>query len=219
MTSAATVQTFLYAEAKEKTAYTRAEKIELIELCLNKSTCEVERELSKRNPDRDRRESIRHLSEDRLRLSLSISEELNKKLDRLRSLMSDSNPNMGTEDLLEHLANIALEKLDPLLKKSRPITSSISKLAAREVRARHIPANAKRKVWNVNEGRGCEYIDQMTRRCCGSKHLLQIDHRQTFSHGGRNDVENLRILCATHNQFAWEKLSGMRSKAGPGRIE
>ncbi len=232
LTAAAAVQTFLYAEAKEKTAYTRAEKIELIESCLNKSTREVERELSKRNPERDRRESIRHLSEDRLRLSVSISEDLNKKLDRLRSLMSHSNPNMRTEDLLERLANMALEKLDPLLKKSRSIKPSIAEesvqlksgesgmlLPAPEVRTRYIPVNTKRKIWNKNAGKGCDYIDKLTGRRCRSKHLLQIDHRQPFSHGGKNDVENLRILCAAHNRFAWEKCSGMRFKAGPSPAE
>ncbi len=57
---------------------------------------EVEKELSRRNPQRDFRESVRHLSEDRLRISLSISTELNKKLARLKNLMSHSKPCMAT---------------------------------------------------------------------------------------------------------------------------
>ena len=66
LTTAATVQSFFFREAKD---YTRDEKIELVEMCLNKSTREVERELTIRNPEREKRESIRQVAAERVRVS------------------------------------------------------------------------------------------------------------------------------------------------------
>lgn len=221
LTAAASVQSFFYSEAKEKTPYTKSEKIELIESCLNKSTREVERELSRRNPERDLRESVRHLSEERLRLSISISEELNHKLERLKNLMSHSDPGMRIEDLLERLANMALEKLDPLKshnpqKKSATFVGRKASFPAREVRTRYISSEAKQEVWQKNAGEGCEFVDQTTKRRCSSKHLLQLDHRQPFSNGGENTSENLRILCSAHNRLTWKKWSESHIKAEGG---
>jgi hypothetical protein len=116
---ASEVQSFFYAEAKESRPYSVNAKIELIETCLNKSKREVEMELCRRNPEREKRESIRPISNDRLRVSFSISDELNQKLDRLKDLMSHSNPNLSTEKLLEKLVELGLEKLDPVRKAKR----------------------------------------------------------------------------------------------------
>jgi hypothetical protein len=114
---ASEVQSFFYAEAKESRPYSLNAKIELIEACLNKSRREVERELIRRNPEREKRESIRHTSIDRVRVSFSISEELNQKLNRLKDLLSQTNP--STEDLLDRLAELGLDKFDPLRKAAR----------------------------------------------------------------------------------------------------
>jgi hypothetical protein len=108
---ASEVQSFFYAEAKESRPYSLSAKIELIETCLNKSRREVERELVRRNPEREKGESIRQTSPDRVRVSFSISEELNQKLNRLKDLLSHTNP--STEDLLDRLAELGLDKFDP----------------------------------------------------------------------------------------------------------
>jgi hypothetical protein len=69
LTVASEVQSFFYAEAKESRPYSMDAKIELIENCLNKSKREVEMELCRRNPERKKRESIRPISNERLRVS------------------------------------------------------------------------------------------------------------------------------------------------------
>jgi hypothetical protein len=114
---ASEVQSFFYSEAKLNRPYSLNAKIELVETCLNKSRREVERELVRRNPERENRESIRQTSIDRVRVSFSISEELNQKLNRLKDLLSHTNP--STEDLLDRLAEIGLDKFDPDRKAAR----------------------------------------------------------------------------------------------------
>ena len=64
---------------------------------------------------------------------------------------------------------------------------------------RAIPAAVRRHIWLRDKGR-CTYRDPETGRCCGSRHLLQIDHIQPFALGGSGDAGNLRLLCAAHNR-------------------
>lgn len=119
LTTASTLQIFFTNEAKDKNAYTKTEKLKVVEWCLTKSKREVERALVTLSPEREKRESLTHTSEDRLRLSISISEELHQKLNRLKDLWSHTNPSLSTEKLLERMVEIALDKVDPIRINSR----------------------------------------------------------------------------------------------------
>ena len=66
--------------------------------------------------------------------------------------------------------------------------------------SRTIPSWLKKYIWKRDGGR-CNYTDPKTKRCCSSKHLLQIDHIRPFAMGGKTEKENLRLLCAGHNQY------------------
>ena len=125
LTVTSDIQSFFYQEAKESRPYSMNAKIELIESCLKKSKREVERELCRRSPEREKRETIRQVSADRLRISLTISEELNGKLNRLRDLLSHTDPNLSTEALIEKLAELGLDKYDPVRKANRANTRQI----------------------------------------------------------------------------------------------
>ena len=66
--------------------------------------------------------------------------------------------------------------------------------------SRYIPSHLRKYVWERDEGQ-CTYVHHETKRRCGCQHLLQIDHIQPFALGGRTEKENLRLLCAGHNQY------------------
>jgi hypothetical protein len=122
---ASEVQSFFYSEAKLERPYSLNAKIELVETCLNKSRRDVERELIRRNPEREKRDVITQISSDRVRVSFSISEELNQKLTRLKELLSHTNP--STEELLDRLAEFSLDKFDPMRKAERARARSQAK--------------------------------------------------------------------------------------------
>ena len=65
---------------------------------------------------------------------------------------------------------------------------------------RYIPSHLRKYIWERDGGQ-CSYVHHETKRRCVSKHLLQIDHIQPFALGGRTEKENLRLLCAGHNQY------------------
>ena len=71
--------------------------------------------------------------------------------------------------------------------------------------SRFIPSHLKKYVWERDGGQ-CTYVHHETKRRCTCRHLLQIDHIQPFALGGRTEKENLRLLCAGHNQYRREEL-------------
>ena len=75
-----------------------------------------------------------------------------------------------------------------------------NKNASQRKQSRYIPAQIKRLVWTRDQGQ-CTYICPETKKKCGSKHFLQIDHIHPYSLGGSSELSNLRLLCAGHNQY------------------
>ena len=69
---------------------------------------------------------------------------------------------------------------------------------ARATITRTIPAAVRRHIWLRDRGR-CTYRDPESGRCCGSRHLVQIDHVQPYAMGGSASAANLRLLCSAHN--------------------
>ncbi len=57
-----------------------------------------------------------------------------------------------------------------------------------------IAAATRREVWARARGQ-CEHPG------CGSRFRLEIDHRRPRALGGGDDLDNLRLLCRTHNLF------------------
>jgi hypothetical protein len=69
-----------------------------------------------------------------------------------------------------------------------------------------IPSGTAREVWRRAKG-ACEIPG------CGSRFLLEIDHRTPRAFDGSNEPTNLRLLCRTHN------LSEARRKLGEEIME
>ncbi len=226
LTAASQVQSFLKLEKKERKTYSQEQKLALLETCSRKSTREVERELAARNPQVLKREVIRTVSETHSRLNLSIRNDLLEKLEKLKGLLSHINSNMSYEDLLEKMAEIALEQVDPVRRaensqrkeSARPTQKPLHAHEVKpqpatkpevstEKRSRYIPASARHQTWIKNANQGCDYLDSKSGKRCGSKHFLQVDHRKPFSLGGTHDPTNLRILCGQHNRWTYNNCS------------
>ena len=88
-----------------------------------------------------------------------------------------------------------------------------SKTKAKQIH-RAIPSYLRKHIWERDEGQ-CTYVYPETKRKCSSKHLLQIDHIKPFSLGGKSEADNLRLLCAGHNQLRSEKTFGRRISDTP----
>ena len=74
---------------------------------------------------------------------------------------------------------------------------------------RYIPQKIRRYIWKRDQGE-CSYVCPQTKNKCCSKHLLQIDHIQPFALGGSHHPDNLRLLCARHNQLRSQRTFGFK---------
>ena len=69
-----------------------------------------------------------------------------------------------------------------------------------------ISAAVRREVWKRDEGR-CTWRGPDGQRC-GSTWQVELDHIRPAALGGPSTVENLRILCRTHNALSAEQVFG-----------
>jgi hypothetical protein len=170
-----------------------AEKKEVLLKLENKSIQECELELLKLSPRKPLpKDKVKPITQTHVQVTVTISTELQSKLEKLKALMSHKNPHMTQSQLLEELAEIALQKLDPELKKQR--TASMRARSDVSKNKRYISTATKREVYKRANGK-CEFEG------CGSQYFLETDHIVPISLGGTSDLENLRLLCRTHNQL------------------
>jgi len=84
---------------------------------------------------------------------------------------------------------------------------------------RHIPAHVRRAV-RERDGDRCTFTSAAGQRC-GSRCRLEFDHAVAVARGGASTVDNLRLRCRAHNQFAAEQLFGagfMQAKRDAARL-
>ena len=73
--------------------------------------------------------------------------------------------------------------------------------------ARGITAEVKRAV-KERDGGQCTYVSASGRRC-PERARLEFEHVEPVARGGESTVENVRLLCRTHNQLAAEREFGI----------
>ncbi len=145
------------------------------------------------------------------RIEFNADAALMQKLEKLKNLTAHKNYEGQWDTLFSLLADIGLRHLTSDPNKNAKLKNSASNDAAllgtsqvdggpQRNLSRHIPAVVKRHVWNRDGGR-CQYRDPVSGRICSSEHAIQFDHRHKFSEGGDHKPENLRLLCAAHNQW------------------
>jgi HNH endonuclease len=154
--------------------------------------------------------------EERVAISFSVRAETYEEFEKARLFLSRKLPQGVTmEAAFEELLDFYLKHKAP--KNPRPSKQRASRKTAskpgisadntvhpnhsnRTVHrtTRHIPAAVRRDVFE-RDGHRCTYAG-LTGKQCGSSYDLELDHIQPFAVGGKHVADNLRVLCATHNQ-------------------
>jgi hypothetical protein len=135
------------------------------------------------------------LTADLRRLHVTVSRRFLEKLEAARLALSHACPGANAEDVLE-------AGLDLLLARAAARKGQVEKPRAqsRPAKPEHLPARVKREVWKRDEGR-CQWpLD--SGGICGSTMRVEFDHRVPRARGGPSTVDNVRLLCATHNELA-----------------
>ncbi len=161
------------------------------------------------------------LSPARYKVQFTASATLHDKLERLQALMRSEVPDGDLAAIIEKAVSEKLERLEArrfgktsaprrdLRQAGAPSTASVQATspASRQVSApssasRHIPATVRRAVLE-RDGSRCGFVDEQGRRC-PERHRLEFHHRHPFGMGGDHRVENVGLLCRTHNRLLAE---------------
>ena len=204
--------------AKEKVRNIKNDKVEIKMILDKKSQAKLEllkKLLSHKNPNMSYGELISLLADAGLNKydpKRKIKKQALKPFTRKQAVTIDKQSNK-TEVFDKKPRKTLAVKIDKQTesnkesifdKKPRKTSAVTMKQKINNKSKRYISSKVRRYVWMRDQGK-CTYVCPKTKRRCSSDHLLQIDHIQPFSLGGTNEADNLRLLCASHNQFMFSR--------------
>ena len=196
VTHLAKARTVFRKEVKANKARSIDEKLELLAKIENTSKLEAEKTLV--------REAFVPVSfTKKVEVTLEqFPEALQAKLKRLMDLNVHVNPDMTVVELIELLADKALERKDPLKKAERAQLKVAAKATAEINNAvQHFPDRMKTSRYIPSAVRHAVYIrDKGICQNCGSSRAMEVDHIKPYALGGEHKLENLRLLCRACNQ-------------------
>jgi 5-methylcytosine-specific restriction endonuclease McrA len=142
------------------------------------------------------------LSVSSYRIQFTASAELYAKLEKARELLSHAVPIGDLAALFERAIDELLERET----KRRIGAGRPRKRRTLKRGSRHVPAEVKRAVWERDASQ-CTFVDGEGRRC-SERRFLTLEHRHPFALGGLPTVENLCLLCASHNAYTARQVFG-----------
>jgi 5-methylcytosine-specific restriction endonuclease McrA len=164
-------------------------------------------------PPEPPRDEIEPLDAKLSRLHITVDDELLQLLEAAKDAFSHSFPSGRAAEVIKHGLRVALAQHDKRLGLvEKPLK------APRPSRTNHIPAHVKREVLRRAGGRRCEWILPSGERCdCRRK--LEFDHLKALALGGKSTLENVRLLCRSHNLLAARQVFGdaLMDRYAPGR--
>src|SRR5690606_19675657 len=113
LSSIAQAQSFFRHEAKAGKKYSLEQKKEVLVKLENKSSRDCFKELVAISPQSVPQEKRRELTPEKTELKIVLDKGLIERLDKIKNLLSHSNPNMTDRELIEVMAKLTLEKIDP----------------------------------------------------------------------------------------------------------
>ena len=142
-------------------------------------------------------ETIEPLAPGRYKVQFTASAELRDKLDRLRALMRSSVPDGDLAAIIDAAVTEKLERLEARRFGRTKAPRKEPSAAQGPPSSRHVPAAVRRAVYERDGGR-CRYVDDQGRRC-SAREGLEFHHRHPFAFGGHHSVDEMALLCRTHN--------------------
>jgi len=142
-------------------------------------------------------------SPERYRLQFTLTQSTYDLLQRAQDLLG---PQVPTKDV-DQMFRRALELLVARLEKQKFAATDKPRAAkARPSRnPRHIPAGVRRAVRARDDGR-CTFVSDSGHRCDCRR--VEFDHIVPIAKSGPSTLDNLRLRCRAHNQYAAEQVFG-----------
>ena len=183
------------------------QKQEILNLITNKTTIETEVEISKSldlpvlNLDLTK---ARHHKDESVTLTLTFSKEEIELLRQVRDLMSNTTGSTEIKEVILYMAKKELNK-----------PNKFQKLLNAKIKAKLISPTIEKNLLNIEpstpEWQCCQFKDPLTKKVCGSRMFLTIDHIHPRWAGGTDEPSNLQILCNNHNMYRYKQQTRIKS--------
>jgi 5-methylcytosine-specific restriction endonuclease McrA len=156
------------------------------------------------------REDVEALSPNRYHFGFSGSEELLRRIERIKDLLRHKFPTGRLEDVIFEVAESFLNQRDPernlARRRAKPRDST------KTIKRRRVPNWVRAAVWKRDGGQ-CVFQTPSGRRCAATLNL-EFDHILPWAcEGPSDDPANIRLLCRAHNQLTARQKFGPRNEA------
>jgi hypothetical protein len=135
------------------------------------------------------------LSAEKRRVHITLSKSFLDKLAAATDALSHAHPGATPEEVLETGLDLVLAQA----RKRRGLVAKPRNSRALPKNAR-IPAEVRRAVW-IRDGGRCQWPIE-SGGVCGCTRRIEYDHVQPVALGGTSTIENVRLLCRSHNLLA-----------------
>jgi hypothetical protein len=141
------------------------------------------------------RPAVTPLSAARYKVTFTAGAETCEKLRRAQALMRHAVPDGDVAAIFDRALTLLLADVE-----RRKFAATPQPRGSHDVgsTSRHIPAAVKRVV-SERDGGQCNFVGKDGRRC-GSRAFLEFHHVRPFAEGGEATVQNIKLLCGTHNR-------------------
>jgi len=185
-------------------------KSEIVDLITNKTMAQAESEIFRLLPasaDLPQNHE-RRVSGDATRMSLTVPDDVREMMIRLKGLWANVDPAMDHVEVMRRAFKLALTQLEPTLRKKTQSATESAKHRGTQ-RLKYYGKEFDRTLWEKANSQ-CEFVDKKTGRRCECKFGLQREHIIPLARGGTNELSNMELLCATHNQLRARQIFGDR---------
>ena len=150
---------------------------------------------------------VEPLAPKRYLVQFTASAEFHEKLQRLTALMRTVIPDGELALILEQAVSEKLERLEARRfgRTGRP-RKTIEQCDTSPSTSRCIPAPVRRGV-DGRDDRRCRFVDAQGRRC-QARARLELHHDRAHARGGDRSMENIQLMCRTHNLYLAEQEFG-----------
>ncbi len=148
------------------------------------------------------RGSVEPIAPGRYKVQFTATADLREKLVRLQSLMGGTAAEGDLAAVIEAAVTEKLQRLEA--RRGARVAKPRKTLRGTDTRprARHVPAAVRRAVRERDKGQ-CRFVGRDGRRCSERRHL-EFHHRHPFGMGGDHAVDNVQLMCRTHNRYVGE---------------
>lgn len=151
------------------------------------------------------RSKVEPLDTEHVRIEFTCPKRVREKLEHALDLLGTRVAPKDLGALLEMLLDLGI----PVFEKQKFAATGQareSSSAKADANPRVIPAHVKREVWK-RDGAQCTFRNARGQRCT-CRRGLEFDHVRPVALGGKATLDNVRLLCRTHNQLEAERRLG-----------